>query len=143
VELRDQAAAGVSRALVGILAVLAVAWFAVGVRQAHDTDVASNIITGAAPISPAQAQHAAALLHDAAQLNPDTAVDLLRSRLALRLREPARARAIALSVTRSEPENLEAWVAYGSAASGDPGVFALALRRLNALAPPVRGSGGT
>jgi hypothetical protein len=143
VELRDQAAPGVSRALVGLLAVLAVVWFAVGVRQAHDTDVASDIITGTAPISPAQARHAAALLHDAAQLNPDTAVALLRSHLALRLGQPARARAIALTVTRSEPDNLEAWVAYGTAASGDPGVFALALRRLNELAPPIRGSRGS
>jgi hypothetical protein len=143
VELRDQAAPGVTRALVAILAVLAAAWFAVGVRQAHDTDVATSIITGAAPVTAAQARHAAALLHDAGQLNPDTSVDLLRSHLALRLGEPARARAIALSVTRSEPQNLQAWVAYGSAASGDPGVFALALRRLNQLAPPVRGSGGS
>lgn len=126
-----------SRALVAIVAVLAVAWFAVGVRQAHDTDVATNVIDGAAPITPAQARHAAALLHDAAQLNPDTAVDLLRAQLALRLGEPARARAIALSVTRSEPQNLQAWVAYGSAAAHDPAVFAVALRRLNELAPPV------
>jgi len=137
----------VSRALVAVLAVLAVAWFAVGVRQAHDTDVATSIITDAAPLSPAQARHAAALLHDAAQLNPDTAVDLLRSHLALRLGEPARARAIALSVTRSEPDNLEAWVAYGSAASHDPAVFTLALRRLNEAgaaghAPPLTEASG-
>jgi hypothetical protein len=137
VELRDQAAQGVSRALVAIVAVLAVAWFAVGVRQAHDTDVATSIITGAAPISPAQARHAAALLHDAGQLNPDSAVDLLRAHLAVRLGELARARAIALSVTRSEPQNPQAWLAYGSAAAHDPAAFVLALRRLNELAPLV------
>jgi len=131
----------VSRALVAILAVLAVAWFAVGVRQAHDTDVATSIIMGAAPISPAQARHTAALLHDAAQLNPDTAVDLLRSRLALRLGESAQARAIALSVTRSEPQNLQAWLAYGTASAGNPAAFRLALAHVQKLAPPVRGSG--
>lgn len=130
-----------TRALVGIVAVLTVAWFAVGVRQAHDTDVASNIVAGAAPISPARARHATALLHDATQLNPDTAVDLLRAQLALRQGQPARARAIALSVTRSEPQNLQAWLTYGTASAADPPAFRLALARVRQLAPPVGGSG--
>ena len=128
-----------SRALVSIVAVLAIAWFAVSVRQAHDTDLATSIITGPAPVAPAQARRAATLLHDAKQLNPDTAVDLLRAQLALRLGQPARARAIALSVTRSEPQNLQAWLAYGTSSANDPPAFQLALARARQLAPPVRG----
>jgi hypothetical protein len=118
-------------------ALVALAWFAIGVRQAQDTDRATAIISGAAPLGAAQARHAQSLLHDAGQLNPDTAVDLLRAQLALRQGDRARARAIALDVTRSEPQNLDAWLAYGTASSNDRRAFVFALRHLNELAPRV------
>jgi hypothetical protein len=124
--------------ILGLTAALVVgAWFALGIRQGHDADVAGAIIAGHAPVTAAQARHARALLHDAGQLNPDLAIDLLRSQLALRRGDAARARAIALSVARREPQNLQAWLAYATASAHDVPAFSLAVTRLNALAPPV------
>jgi hypothetical protein len=129
------------RIVAAAVAVAACAWFAVGVRQAHDSDLATTLINSPAPLGAARADRAASLLHAAQQLNPDHAVDLLRVQLALREGDRERARAIALSVTRAEPQNLQAWLAYGSASSNDPRAFRLALRRLNQLAPAVRRAG--
>ena len=123
--------------VVGAAALVVCAWFALGIRQSHDLNAATAIVSARAPLSAAQARHAAGLLGAAGQLNPGTSVDLARSELALRRGDGAQARAIALSVTRSEPQNIEAWLAYGTASARDPRAFALALRHLEALAPPV------
>lgn len=141
-ELRDPAAAPVIRgvlvrAVLVVAAVVVAAWFALGVRQSHDVDVASNIIASPGQLSPGAAAHAASVLRSAGQLNPDLAVDLLRSQLAWRSGDAAQARAIALSVTRSEPQNIDAWLAYGTASAHYPAGFTLALRHLNELAPAV------
>lgn len=127
----------VARSITLVVAVAAIAWFALGVRQAHDVNAASSILGAGASLTAAQAAHVQSLLHDAGQLNPDLGVTLLRSQLALRRGDPAGARAIALGVTRAEPDDLQAWVAYGRASANDPAAFALALRRLNQLAPLV------
>ena len=92
-ELRDPGAPPLMRGVVvrGVLVVAAVVvagWFALGVRQSHDFDVASDIIGSPAPLSARQAAHADSLLHSAKQLNPDLAVDLLQSQLALRWGTP-------------------------------------------------------
>jgi hypothetical protein len=126
--------------LVLAAAVAACLWFALGIRQSHDLNVATAIISSPSPVSAVAGRQAGALLRRAGRLNPDASVDLARSALALREGDAARARALALSVTRSEPQNLEAWLAYGSASAHDPQAFALALRHLNALAPTPRGS---
>lgn len=131
----------VARAVALVVAITAAAWFAVGIRQAHDTDAAAGIVTGSAPVGAARASHVRALLYDAGQLNPDRTVDLLRAELALRQGDRAQARAIALAVTRSEPQNLQAWLAYGTASSNDPQAFQLALRHARGLAPAVGRSG--
>ena len=123
--------------LVCAAALVVGAWFALGIRQSHDLNVATDIVSAPARLSPARARQAAALLHGAGQLNPDTSVALARSALALRQGDSARARTIALSVVRSEPQNIDAWLAYGSASAHDPRAFAVALRHLDALAPPV------
>ncbi len=131
-----------ARAVVSVLVVVGAlvvgGWFSLGIRQSHDLNVTTDILSGRAPLSAAQAERAAALLHTAGQLNPDAAVDLARSELALRRGDGAQARAIALSVARSEPENIDAWLAYGTASAHDPRAFALALRHLEELAPTVR-----
>lgn len=113
------------------------AWFALGIRQSHDLNVATGIVSASAPLTSAQAQRASNLLHRAGQLNPDRAVDLARSQLALRQGDRAGARALARSVTDSEPQNIDAWLTYATASAHDPRAFALALRHLNALAPAV------
>ncbi|MGH2857312.1 MAG: hypothetical protein ACRDMJ_07480 [Solirubrobacteraceae bacterium] len=125
------------RIVSALVALVTCAWFALGIRQAHDSDLAASILSASGHVSPAAARHAGALLHAAAQLNPDRSVDLLRSQLALKAGHPAQAQAIALDVTRAEPQSLDAWLAYGEASSHDPRAFAYALRQLNRLAPPV------
>jgi hypothetical protein len=129
------------RALALLIALVVCVWFAVGIRQAHDTAAASEIITGSSPLRPAQARQAQSLLAAAGQLNPDRSVDLLRAQLAQRQGHLAQARAIALSVARSEPQNTNAWLAYGNASANDRLGFLVALRRLYALVPPVHGGG--
>lgn len=130
------------RALGLLMAAIVCGWFAVSIRQAHDTSRASDIITtGSSPLPPAQVQRSQSLLHAAAQLNPDRAVELLRAQLAVRQRRLAQARAIALDVARAEPQNTNAWLAYGNASSNDRRGFLLALRRLHQLVPPVHRGG--
>ena len=118
-------------------ALVACAWFATGIRQAHDSDAANAIISSPGSLTAAEAAHATALLNAAGQLNPDTAVDLLRSQLALRQGDVARARQLALSVLRREPMNARAWIALGRAAAGNKAILLLAFGRLYRLAPPI------
>lgn len=127
----------VTRALALVFALAACAWFGISIRQTHDLNAATSLIGRSSSLRGAPARHAAALLHAAGQLNPDTMVDLERSQLALHEGSSPRARAIALSVTRTEPRNIDAWLAYGSASSDDRRAFAFALRHLQLLAPPV------
>jgi len=129
------------RAVGIVAAVLVCAWFALGIRQARDANRASDIITATSPPSPAEARLARSLLRSAGQLNPDRGVDLLRSQLALREGDAAQARAIALNVGRAEPEDLDAWLAYGEASTHDRAAFVVALAYLNRLAPPVHRAG--
>ncbi|HEX4010314.1 MAG TPA: hypothetical protein VHX62_09915 [Solirubrobacteraceae bacterium] len=124
--------------VVGVVAALVVCgWFALGIRQAHDANRASAFMSSASPLTAAQVRETRSLLHSAGQLNPDRSVDLLRSQLALRQGDAAQARAIALSVTRAEPQDLDAWLAYGEASTHDRLGFLLTLQHLNRLAPPV------
>jgi Tfp pilus assembly protein PilF len=123
--------------LVCAVALVVCAWFALGARQSHDLNVATDIVSAPGSLAPGQARQAAALLDRAGQLNPDTSVDLARSQLALRQGDVARARALARNVTRSEPDNIQAWLTYATASAHDPAGFSLALRHLDQLAPPV------
>lgn len=137
--------AGMARWLVSLVvcvaALVVCAWFALGIRQSHDLNVATDIVSARGPLTAGQARQAAGLLNAAGQLNPDRSVDLARSQLALRQGDTARARVIALGVVRSEPQNIDAWLAYGSASAHDPRAFALALHHLEQLAPPVHRGG--
>jgi hypothetical protein len=126
-----------SRGIGLICALLACAWFAVSIRQTHDLNAATSLIGGSKTIQGATARHAAALLHAAGQLNPDRMVDLERSQLAVHEGDLAQGRAIALAVTQSEPRNIDAWLAYGSASPNDPRAFRSAYRHLQELAPAV------
>ncbi len=73
----------VLRAGMVLVAAVACAWFALGVRQAHDTDAATALVDGA-KLSASQARKADSLLKSAAALNPDREIDLLRAQVALR-----------------------------------------------------------
>ena len=118
-----------------VAALIVAAWFAIGTRQAVDTDRAAAIVSGSAHLSRGQARQADSLLRAAAFLNPDTHVQLLRSQVALARGDKPLAHRLAASVTRSEPMNAEAWVAL--ARSSSRAGFLQALKRVAELAPPV------
>ncbi len=130
---------GVTLARVGVVlvALVACAWFGLGIVQTRDTNRASAIVTAPGPLGAAAGAHAASLLHDAGVLNPDTAVKLLRAQLVDREGHPAAARAIVLGVLAGEPRNIDAWVQLARVSQGDPQTFRLALTRARALAPIV------
>jgi hypothetical protein len=127
-----------ARALLVILAVIACAWFAIGARQAHDLNAATHILSRSAPLRPAQDRQVAALLNSAATLNPDHQVDVLRGQLATAEGQYARARQILLGVIHGEPKNLQAWIAYATAARNDPAAFNAAVIAVRRLIPIVK-----
>jgi hypothetical protein len=123
-------------------AVVLCAWFALGIRQAHEIDQATAIVSGLngqGKLDPAAASRARSLLSSAGVLNPDLQVDVLRARVALLTNNRASATRILLGVVHSEPMNLDAW--YGLATSAQSGAtISLALSRIAQLEPKTRPS---
>lgn len=115
-------------------ALLVVAWFGIGIRQAIDTDRASAIVQSSATLTPARARSADRLLHEASFLNPDSQVQLLRSQVAMATDDRGTARRLAAQVTRQEPLNAAAW--YQLVRATGP-TAARALQRLAALVRTV------
>jgi hypothetical protein len=116
-------------------AIVVCAWFAVGIRQVHDTNAATAILSGGS-LSPGMATRASSLLDGAALLNPDRQIGLLRARLAAESGRRAQAQRLALMVARAEPRNSQAWLLLSSI--GTPYQAAVAVQRLAKLAPAVR-----
>lgn len=124
------------RGLTLVAAIVVCAWFAVGVRQAHDTVAAAAIVSGGHRLSAAAAARAASLLSGAATLNPDRQVGLLRAELAAERGRRALAQRLVLTVTHAEPRNPQAWLLLTKV--GTPYQGAVAVQRLAKLAPVVR-----
>jgi len=121
------------------LAVAACVWFALAARAAHDIDRANAIVSAEAPLTAARAAPARALLDSAGMLNPDTAVDLLRAKVALGRNDEAGAVRTILSVTKREPLNLEAWVALAQATlHRNSRLVLLAVDNIGRLDPEIR-----
>lgn len=97
------------RALALVFALLACAWFALSIRQAHDTARAQAILSAPTPLTVAQADRADSLLHSAGFLNPDREVDLLRAQVDADRRNIREADRILFAVVRAEPMNADAW----------------------------------
>lgn len=122
-----------------LLALVACAWFALGVRQAVRTEGARAIVVHVPVPPPARLDRAAALLRDAGWLNPDAEVDLLRARLALDRRDLRGAARILAGVVRREPSNVEAWAGLALVARRyDARTYRRASAEVRRLAPPVR-----
>jgi hypothetical protein len=123
-----------------VLALLVCAWFAIGIRQAVNTNRATALVAGGNRLTVTRDQRARSLLSSAAFLNPDREVTLLRGQLALDERRIAAAERIFASVTRREPLNLEAWVklGYSAGAAGDIRTVRLAGRHINELYAGLR-----
>ena len=126
----------VPRLLVSALAVVLIAWFVLGARQAHDLNQATAIAQ-ASTVSAAQARQADQLLDSAATLNPDREVDLTRAAIALDRNDIRRARLITERVTRAEPENIVAWDLLAQASQKDRPLLARAYLQLTRLQPPL------
>jgi predicted Zn-dependent protease len=131
------------RAVAVLAALVVCAWFAVGIRQAHDVARASAILSGASTLSADEANRATSLLHSARFLNPDTSIDLLLAQLAATRGDVREAERIMLKVVREEPMNAKAWLALASYAGqlSDTPTFVRAARALIRLAPKPRSTG--
>jgi predicted Zn-dependent protease len=119
------------------VAVVACAWFALGIRQAHEIAQATSIVSQARAPTPSQAREADALLGSAGALNPNLEVDVLRGRVALARGNLVGARRILTSVVRREPENVEAWIWLARASNDSPATFRLAVTRVEQLIPTL------
>jgi hypothetical protein len=126
----------VLRALLALFAIAVCAWFVIGVRQAHDVDHATALLSAGPHISGRNAAQAASLLHGAQLLNPDRQVDVLRAQLADERGDRPTAERILRGVVAAEPMNALAWVQLARSAT-DGATLRLAFARLAVLVPPV------
>ena len=94
------------------IALVACAWFVIGIRQVHATDAATNLLDKVSTErSAAVQQRARSLLDEAAFLSPGVDVTLLRAQLAENAGDyPGAARLLA-QATSAEPDNIYAWTA--------------------------------
>jgi predicted Zn-dependent protease len=128
-----------ARALVLVLAILAIGWFAVAIRQTRNLEHAASVVNAASSLTPKQAAHVDSMLDNASWLYPGKTADILRGQVALLENQAYRAVRILTQVTRSEPNNLQAWVALAQAAIVHRGpVLDLAARRIASLDPGVK-----
>jgi predicted Zn-dependent protease len=123
-------------ALAGAVAVCA--WFAIGIRQAHDVASATQTIESSRPLTQSQLHAMDARLDAAATLNPDRTVDILRARALIKAGRARAAERILERVTREEPMNLEGWVWLAGSALGDPPVARVAIGAIDRLDPRAR-----
>ena len=122
--------------LIGLLvAIVVIAWFALGVHQAHDVAHATSVVGASRTLTPTQARAVDGWLDSARTLNPDREVDILRARAAIGAGRVRLAQGILERVVRAEPENLEAWIWLGGAALGDPPLAHRALTQIDKLDP--------
>jgi predicted Zn-dependent protease len=126
-----------TRALAAAAAIVVCAWFALGIRQAHDTDAATAIVSGSAKLTAAQARRADSLLDGASTLNPDRQVDVLRAQVATKLGLKQRAEQILRPVVRGEPDNIVAWFAVVQAAPS-VAIFKDGLHHIYLLNPRIK-----
>jgi hypothetical protein len=129
----------VRSALLAIVALAAAAWFGLGAVQAIEINRATARLVPGARLSRAEAGQVRRWLATAAVLDPDRSVTLLQGRLLVAEGRLAAARRLIGTVTRAEPQNLEAWVAMAAASADDPAEFKLTLRRVRALVPLLPG----
>lgn len=122
--------------LIGLLvAVVVIAWFALGVHQAHEIAHATSVVEASRTLTPAQARAVDGWLDSARTLNPDKEVDILRARAAIGVGRVRLAQRILERVVRAEPYNLEGWIWLAGAALGNPPVAHRAVAQIDRLDP--------
>jgi hypothetical protein len=111
-------------------------WFALGIRQAIDTDRATTLLSAGTHIDGHDAARVKSLLHGAQLLNPDRQIDILRAQLALERGDKPTALTILVPVIRAEPKNLSAWQLVAASATNLQ-ILRDAFVKIGSLVPPV------
>jgi predicted Zn-dependent protease len=127
-----------ARVLIAGVAVLVLAWLALGMRSLGQFERAERL-AARADATPAEAEEIERLLEGARLLNPDTRPLLVQGAfLAGRRGERARGVAILERAVRLEPENVVAWGVLAEATDHlDPRRSRVARARVAQLSPPV------
>jgi predicted Zn-dependent protease len=121
-----------------VVALIVAAWFGLGVRQAHQEQVAAGIADNFKLLAPEQIAAAQRAIDRAGTLNPDAHIDVLRAEIALHRRDRRTAAAILDDVVAREPQDIEAWALLAGTLRGhDPAGAARARVEVLRLAPPV------
>jgi len=120
-----------------VVALAACAWYALGIREAHETDRATAIVSASTPLSTEQVREASSLLSSAMVLTPDTTPDVLRGQLERDQGLLAQARATLGRVVEREPENVVAWLWLAKSSTGSPRTGIGALLQVSRLMPAV------
>jgi hypothetical protein len=127
----------VTRVAVALVALLAIGWLGVLLRDERVGTSAADRIFYAPELPPAELGRQLDRMEDARLLDPDPKVDLNRAGLLLLRGRHQEAAAIAGAQARREPANLEAWrIVYQATRESDPARARQALaaiRRLNPL----------
>jgi hypothetical protein len=125
------------RAALAAVAVLAVAWFAIGARQAHLVDAATSLLDNEAGQHAGTTRQTESLLRSADLLNPGTEVTLLRAHLAMEQHAWPRAARLVHDATTTEPGNLDVWISALDLAIAHPSSIDLStlLAHLRTLDP--------
>jgi cytochrome c-type biogenesis protein CcmH/NrfG len=124
--------------LLGAVAIVVCAWFALGARQAIDTQRATAIALRGKTADSRELREVRSLVHGATLLNPDKQPDLLLARVEIEHGDLAQARHAFEALTRSEPQNIEAWALLAAASGSQPSVLRQALRHVHELEPRVQ-----
>jgi hypothetical protein len=98
------------RLALAAVAVVAVSWFTVGVRQAHEVDAATTLLNQDVGHNAAKGRRIGSLLSSAAFLNPGVDVVLLRAQLDMAERNFAGAKVLVDRAVAAEPGNLNVWI---------------------------------
>jgi predicted Zn-dependent protease len=108
----------IARVLCVLIAVVACAWFVLGIRQANDLSAAQSIVNSSSRPTPAQAARATSLLKRAGTLNPDASVQITQAQLLIEDSELSAARGVLAPVVAREPDNVQVWAVFARAAYG-------------------------
>jgi predicted Zn-dependent protease len=128
----------VVRIVLVVVALVVAAWFALGVREAHELNTVTSLLAAQPRLTAAQAAHADGLLSSAGTLNPDRREELLRGEVALAAGNEAVAQRIILRVAREEPDNIDAWAQLARAAGSNHRLVLLAYDNIARLSPRLR-----
>jgi hypothetical protein len=124
-----------ARWICAVLALVACAWFALGVRQAVDTSCATAIASQGTHASAGQVHQVSSLAHGAQFLNPDKQPAVLVGQIEVEHGDFAAARRVLTPVTRSEAQNVTAWLWLTRASADDPVLFYAAAFHVHELEP--------